>query len=152
MSDPKVNIGCGSDPKAGDEWLNVDAYRESDHHHSRTHPDALADAHALPIHDGAATHARIRHVLEHLDHPMRALREAERVVEPGGTAYVEVPDPAEVGTEREEYHTEHLHSWTAGSLERACLAAGFATVEYAPGHAESQRRGHAVVATVGDGG
>lgn len=145
----KLDIGCGSNPAPG--HLAIDAYRESDHHHSPTEPDVLGDANALPIADAAVSRVRIRHVLEHLERPLRALDEAHRVLESGGELYLEVPNPTAreqmgVGPERRDHHSEHLYSWSAGSLERLCRHVGFDAIEYHPDHADSQPRGHAVVA------
>lgn len=87
------------------------------------------------------------HVLEHLPDPAAALRLARRLLEPGGTVYVVVPNRASVAARfvpREAHRTYdlpyHLHHFTPESLERMIGAAGLDLVELWPSLPESARR------------
>jgi len=50
------------------------------------------DAEPLPYPDASFDHVNSMHVLEHLHHPLRFLLECKRVLKPGGTLHIEVPD------------------------------------------------------------
>lgn len=79
-----VSIGCG--PIKDDDAVNVDL-----------DPSSAADVfHDLnqypwPFPDGRFEEVRLSHVLEHLDDPDRALREAHRVCRAGGVVRVITP-------------------------------------------------------------
>lgn len=141
----KLNLGCGSDYLNG--WINADRFEESNHHRHPCDFDIQADAHALPFATDALEHVRCRHVLEHVERPLDALREMQRILAPGGICYTEVPHPILVRNETESWHDMHLYSWTKGSLIRIHERAGFGAVEYHVDHEESQPNGHAVTAT-----
>jgi predicted SAM-dependent methyltransferase len=81
----KLNLGCGKYLIPG--WINADLYR---------HADAMFDIRARwPIQDGQLVGVRLEHVLEHVAYPDEALHvlaECYRVLTPGGTVRVGVPD------------------------------------------------------------
>ncbi|WP_055586291.1 methyltransferase domain-containing protein [Streptacidiphilus griseoplanus] len=52
----------------------------------------LGDVHDLPLADGTAERARTDRVLQHVADPARALREARRVLRPGGRLVMGEPD------------------------------------------------------------
>jgi ubiquinone/menaquinone biosynthesis C-methylase UbiE len=52
----------------------------------------LGDLHELPLPDGAVDRARTDRVLQHVADPARALREARRVLRPGGRLVMGEPD------------------------------------------------------------
>lgn len=121
----KCNIGSGADYRTG--WLNIEAYPESSHHTGETiPPDMWADAHTLPIKPNTLSHVRLSHVLEHLERPLDALRDAHRALEAGGTLYVEVPHAGKVLSERDQ----HLYSWTPDTFQNIVQTAGFRIKEY----------------------
>lgn len=121
----KVNLGSG--PEALDGYIAIDRWLDSGHHVDATQPpDIQADAHHLPLKGSTVRHLRLSHVIEHLEAPLDALREAARVIEPGGTIYVEVPNANETEAERDE----HLYSWTEDTLKQIVERAGFEIDEY----------------------
>lgn len=81
----RVNIGCGHFLMPG--WTNLDANPEIDAELHATVPP-------LPFGDGTCAELYAGHVLEHLrpEDGAELLRECYRVLEPGGTLGVTVPD------------------------------------------------------------
>lgn len=81
----RLNLGCGKYLIPG--WINADLYR---------HADVVFDIRARwPIPDGQLIGVRLEHVLEHVAYPDEALHviaECYRVLTPGGTVRVGVPD------------------------------------------------------------
>ncbi len=55
-------------------------------------PLSLASAEALPFRDGVFEVVIIKHVVEHLPHPERAIAEAGRVLVPGGSLILSAPN------------------------------------------------------------
>ncbi len=85
----------------------------------------LAEATALPLEDGAADFITIHQVLHYLDRPAQALREASRVLKPGGRLLVVDFAPHELEFLREECAHMRLGIPEADMvrwLERAGLA------------------------------
>jgi ubiquinone/menaquinone biosynthesis C-methylase UbiE len=54
----------------------------------------LGDLTQLPLPDASFDIVTLKHTLEHVQHPMRGLREISRVLRPGGVAFLIVPDAA----------------------------------------------------------
>lgn len=81
----RLNLGCGKYLSPG--WINADLYRQA---------DVMFDIRARwPIPDGHVIGVRLEHVLEHVAYPDDALHviaECYRVLTPGGTVRVGVPD------------------------------------------------------------
>jgi len=78
-----VDIGCGRRPQ-GD--INIDLVRTR-------FCNLIASAEQLPIRNDSIEMIFCSHVLEHLDHPERALKEINRVLVADGTAYISFPKP-----------------------------------------------------------
>lgn len=55
------------------------------------HPDIVGDIHNLPLPDNSVDAMLLIHLLEHVEEPHRAIKEAFRVLKPGGYCYIEVP-------------------------------------------------------------
>lgn len=54
-------------------------------------PDVVGDIHALPFPDNSQPAIVCESVLEHVEDPLRAVKELHRVLEPGGYLYAYVP-------------------------------------------------------------
>jgi predicted SAM-dependent methyltransferase len=82
-----VNLGCGPHGKPG--WVNVDLF-------AAPGVDCVYDCRkSLPFADGAARGIFCEHFLEHVDYTEEVpyfLAECHRVLEPGGTVRIVVPD------------------------------------------------------------
>ena len=82
----KLNLGCGSDLKPGEEWLNVDI-------DPTLGPDQVVDLNrALPWPTGHFGEVYCCHVLEHVPFWDQLLGECFRVLAPWGKLIVRVPD------------------------------------------------------------
>src|ERR1700730_6424246 len=100
-SDMKLNIGCGPNRKQG--WVNIDLFPDVDLPLDMREP--------IPFCENSATIIYSEHFLEHLDYPgpaKRFLKECHRILKPGGTFSVGVPDTqwpleAYVGPDGEDY-------------------------------------------------
>jgi len=107
----KLDIGCGAKPK-GD--VNIELYpKKSEHRRGLVPPQTpnlvIADAHYLPLREKTFKIVIMIHLLEHLLHPIDALREAKRVSE---KIFLTVPN----NPINKECET-HLYSWSKTSLQ-----------------------------------
>ena len=106
-----LDIGCGSNPEG---TTNLDFFiGETPHQKRRIEPDKIpnfvqGDAHNLPFPDDSFDLCIMSHVLEHLEYPLQALREAHRVAP---KLIVRVPNSPMLNE-----HPEHLYSWSSVSL------------------------------------
>ena len=89
-----LDIGCGEKPYAQmaapfiDEHIGVDY---EDTAHDQTNIDLYGTAYEIPVENNAYDTILCTDVLEHLAEPMRAVKEAFRVLKPGGYAIYTVP-------------------------------------------------------------
>lgn len=90
-------------------------------------PDIVADACELPVEDGVFDAVVMAEIVEHLESPASALREACRVLKPGGVLLATAPfmhqvhpDPVDIG--------RYAPQWWRGVLE----GAGFGDIEIEP--------------------
>ncbi len=92
-----IDIGCGRMPHKGEFEPLVDSYVGVDHpkvsklYTSDKPPDVLADAKELPFQNNTFDTALLIQVLEHVDSPEKVIKEAGRVLKPGGVLIVSVP-------------------------------------------------------------
>ena len=96
----RLNLGCGEDYRQG--WTNLDAV-------DAVEPDIVHDLNEYPwpFDDGKFIHIEARHVLEHLNEPVLALREIARILQDNGSVRWVFP----IGHTRFEDPT-HQHYWT----------------------------------------
>lgn len=136
-----LDIGCGDG--AHFHWLSefADTLYGSDYNLSRLrraaqHPSVsrvfMADVTDYPVVDDSVDVIFFNHVLEHIPDDMQALREAYRIVKPGGLAILGVPNEgagfwrvAYALQPRTRVTSDHVHSYTADSIAQRCRAAGF---------------------------
>ena len=80
----KLNLGCGRFKKEG--FINVDV-------DARTQPEVLHDlnAYPYPFSEAEFGHIEADHVLEHLNDPIRTMKELHRILQPEGTLVVRLP-------------------------------------------------------------
>lgn len=121
----KLNIGASVPSnmyKRG--WINLDLVR-----HDRI--NILGSGLALPFKDNSIDLIHCVHVLEHVtrDKNLLMLKEMQRVLRPGGEAWIEVPDFARIidklKTALDNHSKEHIHIWTTsiyGKNERPGMA------------------------------
>lgn len=99
----KCNLGSGEDYRKGD-WVNVD-------YNDRYDPDVVHDLNdQWPFADNSFTLVVANHIFEHLDDPFFQFKEAQRVLQPGGTLRVTVPLGINAATDM-----THKHEWTYDS-------------------------------------
>ena len=102
--DLRLHLGCGNVVKPG--WTNIDIHPAADLRLDLRRP--------WPFEDASATEIYAEHFLEHLSWPDEVnhfLREAFRVLHPGGTLRISVPDLArhvEAYSRRDEEFRAHF--------------------------------------------
>jgi len=84
----------------------------------------VADAHHLPFRDAVAEKVYAVHVIEHLEDPMRFLRECHRILKRGGVVTVVTPNFASDNALKDP---DHKHVFNFFKLRRMMRRAGFAT-------------------------
>jgi len=126
-----VDIGCADQairhllPESA-QYIGLDYYETAVTWY-QSRPDAFADARHLPLADGSTDSALMLHVLEHLDRPGQALREAARILRPGGSLLIEVPFLYPVHDAPLDYRR-----WTREGLEVEIRAVGLRTDTITP--------------------
>jgi SAM-dependent methyltransferase len=85
--------------------------------------DVVADILALPFDSGTQDYIVARHVLEHMVDPIKALREWNRVLKPGGLAAIACPNEEVVYGMVLDW--THKHAFTAKSLRSMAELTGF---------------------------
>lgn len=120
-----LDVGCGSKPWAPlfaphvAEHVGVDVAGEG--------ADIVADAYTVPLADASVDTVLLTEVLEHLEEPDRALREANRLLRPGGGVILTTPLLFPVhGAPRDFYR------YSPHGLDHLLRATGFEQVSVRP--------------------
>ncbi|MCC7012753.1 MAG: class I SAM-dependent methyltransferase [Planctomycetes bacterium] len=125
-----VELGCGDKNKQlllGDlvsEYIGVD---HADCIHDHTNIDILASAYATTLPDDSFDCALCTAVLEHLEEPLDALREAHRILKPQGVALYTVPLFFPLHEEPRDFYR-----YTRHGLRYLFEKAGFEVLELVP--------------------
>jgi len=80
-----LDIGCGAQPH-GNPNILLDIYRSP-------YVNIIADAQRLPFKNNIINRIFCHEVLEHLENPLKAIREMHRVLKTGSTATITFPKP-----------------------------------------------------------
>lgn len=99
--------------------------RQAQHRHGLAGTRALAGA--LPLADGSTSVVCLLDVIEHLDDPIGALREARRVLTDDGVVVITVPAHTWLWSEADEL-LGHVCRYTRGKLHHELRAAGLRPV------------------------
>lgn len=122
-----LDIGCGEKWKSDlvdrfvDQYVGVD---RAETLHDRSAIDRVGSAYALPAADAEFDCILCTAVLEHLEEPEAALREALRVLKPGGTAVFTAPQIWHLHEEPRDFFR-----FTRFGLMHIFSKAGFAILE-----------------------
>lgn len=117
-----LDVGCGTEP-TGDVNIDFVGYAEK---YKITNLKNVknfvnSDARNLPFRDESFSTVRLHHIIEHLENPLEALREAQRVAK--CRVIVHVPNyPLEKETKY------HLYSWNKWTLRNLLEKAGFSKI------------------------
>lgn len=116
-----LDIGCGESRQRFRNGLSALGYRTLGLDIAGEAPDALADAHRLPLLDASVDLLVTSAVWEHLKHPHIAMQEAARVAKPGAPfiGWISFGEP---------FHISYFHHSPLAVYELA-ISAGF-TVEH----------------------
>lgn len=120
-----LDLGCGDSihrevcERAGYEYLGVD--------HFNPHAGVMGDAHSLPLENDSVSLIVSMAVLEHIRYPFVMMREAHRVLKPGG---VFIGSAAYLEPFHSDSFYHHTHLGTLNSLTEG----GFRVSHIAPYH------------------
>jgi SAM-dependent methyltransferase len=118
-----LNIGCGLDKIEG--MINVDAYEVCK-------PDVVADLNKLlPWKDNSVDEILAKHVFEHLDDFWETFKECIRILKPGGSIEIHVPDESSGNalTYRDHKRIIAQNSFH-GIMNKTCYTNAWALTEY----------------------
>lgn len=123
-----LDVGCGAQPfrplvPAGVQYLGID-YRGAADNFGYQIPDTIYfDGLTWPIEDSSFDFVLCTEVLEHILDPLAFLKEARRVIAPGGCLFLTVPFAA-----RWHYIPHDYWRFTPSCLHQLLASVGFATI------------------------
>jgi len=139
-----LNVGCGFGRELVHlpHWaIGLDVDGEILHLAKRVSGKQVirADAHHLPFRDGIFDGLAMAEVIEHLGHPMMALREASRVMKGGGKMVLQTPNRLVTLGVIISKNYGHIHEFKPSELRDYVTNAGFSilcargsTIPYVP--------------------
>lgn len=86
-----LDVGCGNRPYEKTFFAGATQYIGTDYLSDRSQPEVVCSALELPFADGSFDTVVSTEVLEHVPDPLRALREMQRVLRPGGHLILSTP-------------------------------------------------------------
>jgi 2-polyprenyl-3-methyl-5-hydroxy-6-metoxy-1,4-benzoquinol methylase len=86
-----LDVGCGQRPYEKTFFAGATRYIGTDYLSDRSRPDVVASALQLPFKDNSFDTVVSTEVLEHVPDPLRAMREMQRVLKPGGRLILSTP-------------------------------------------------------------
>jgi 2-polyprenyl-3-methyl-5-hydroxy-6-metoxy-1,4-benzoquinol methylase len=86
-----LDVGCGQRPYEKTFFSGAREYIGADYQTDRSKPDIICSALDLPVPDNSFDTVTSTEVLEHVPDPLRALREMNRVLKPGGYLILATP-------------------------------------------------------------
>jgi SAM-dependent methyltransferase len=86
-----LDVGCGRRPYQKSFFAGATRYIGTDYLSDRSQPDVISSALQVPFAAGSFDTVVSTEVLEHVPDPLRALREMERVLKPGGYVILSTP-------------------------------------------------------------
>ena len=106
MTPVYLNLGCGTRRLEGDGWVNVDAYGD---------PDLVWNLNEFPYPwaENSVDAIVMLHVLEHVDKWWECFTECARILKPGGTLQINVPDES---SPTALTYRDHLHVFNRASF------------------------------------
>jgi SAM-dependent methyltransferase len=86
-----LDVGCGRRPYEKTFFAGAGKYIGTDYLSDRSRPDVIASALQIPFADNSFDTVVSTEVLEHVPDPLRAMREMQRVLKPGGFLILSTP-------------------------------------------------------------
>tara|TARA_Y100000310_G_scaffold321755_1_gene379846 strand:- start:1649 stop:2896 length:1248 start_codon:yes stop_codon:yes gene_type:complete len=129
-----LNIGCGHKKIEGTIGVDIRPSGELGEGGERlkeSSADIVAEATDIPLDDSSQPYIIAAHVLEHMIDPIDALEEWHRLLAPGGSLFITLPDHAMENTLVLDY--THVHAYTTSSLDRLVKAVGFEVISIEQG-------------------
>ena len=130
-----LNIGCGNKKISGTVGVDIRPSGELGEGGERlkeSSADIVADATDIPLDDSSQPYIVAAHVLEHIIDPLVALKEWHRLLSPGGSLFLSLPDQDVENTILLDY--THVHAYNCSSVENLVKSVGFdvVSIEQAP--------------------